>query len=417
MSPRLAVIGAGPIGLEAALAASDAGFDVRVYEAGRVGEQLARFGDVPLFTPFGMNATESTRARLRRSGVALPSQDAILTAREFAERCLEPIAALPELRSRVRTSTRVAGVAREGLFKPEAIASVGDPVRKSRPFTIAIDGPEGRQFESADVVVDSSGVVPRPLATGPGGLEAPGESALGDRIDRHLLPSLEETRARCAGGRVLLIGSGHSAATALAAFDTLARERSGPGRVVWIHRDHGAAVPFAELADDPLPARAALAREANRIAAAATWLERRPGATVLVYEADPAGGVRVRLRSREGRVESVGVDRVYALVGYRPDTDLFRELQIHLCYASEAPMALASALLAARMADPGRAGDCLAQTTHGAETLRTTEPGYFVLGAKSYGRNPDFLMRVGYEQVRELTGLLAAGFSAPVAAG
>jgi hypothetical protein len=68
------------------------------------------------------------------------------------------------------------------------------------------------------------------------------------------------------------------------------------------------------------------------------------------------------------------------------------------------------------MADPARAGDCLAQTTHGAETLRTTEPGFFVLGAKSYGRNPDFLMRVGYGQVGELMPLLS-GFSAQVAAG
>ena len=417
MSARLAVIGAGPIGLEAALAASDAGFDVQVYESGSVGAQLARFGDVPLFTPFGMNSTEATRERLRRAGVSLPSEQAILGARAFGHGYLEPIARLPELRGRVRERTRVIGIGREGLVKPEAIASAGDRRRAGRPFVIHAEHPEGTSFEAADVVVDASGVVSLPLASGPGGLEAPGESALGNRIDRHLLPSLEETRARFAGSRALLIGSGHSAATALAVFDALARERSGPSLVVWVHRDHGAAVPFTELADDPLPDRAALVREANRIAAEASWLKRRPDSTVLAYEPGPAGGMRVRLRSPGGRVEVVEVDRVYALVGYRPDTALFRELQIHLCYASEAPMALASALLASRMADPARAGDCLAQTTHGAETLRTTEPGFFVLGAKSYGRNPDFLMRVGYEQVGELMTLLTTGFSAPVAAG
>ncbi|MGE5178968.1 MAG: hypothetical protein ACM3PF_07760 [Bacteroidota bacterium] len=418
MSARLAVIGAGPIGLEAALAASDAGFDVQVYESGSVGAQLARFGDVPLFTPFGMNSTEATRERLRRAGVSLPSEQAILGARAFVHGYLEPIARLPELRGRVRERTRVIGIAREGLVKPEAIASAGDRRRAGRPFVIRSEHPEGTSFEAADVVVDASGVVSRPLATGPGGLAARGESGLGDQVDRHLLPTEEEVRARYAGRRVLLVGSGHSAATALLAFEALARGRSRPARVVWVHRDRGEGGPFPELAEDPLPARAALVQEANRIAAdGSPWLERRPEAAVLAYEPGPAWGLRVRLRSREGLVESVGVDRVYALVGYRPDTDLFRELQVHLCYASEAPMALASALLASRMADPTRAGDCLAQTTHGAETLRTTEPGFFVLGAKSYGRNPDFLMRVGYEQARELMGLLAAGFSVPVAAG
>ena len=44
-------------------------------------------------------------------------------------------------------------------------------------------------------------------------------------------------------------------------------------------------------------------------------------------------------------------------------------------------MKLAAALLGAR------GGDCLAQTSHGAETLANPEPGFFILGAKSYGRN------------------------------
>ena len=47
--------------------------------------------------------------------------------------------------------------------------------------------------------------------------------------------------------------------------------------------------------------------------------------------------------------------------------------------------------------------------SHGAETLANPEPGFFVLGAKSYGRNPTFLMRVGWEQVEEVFGLLGGG--------
>jgi hypothetical protein len=87
-------------------------------------------------------------------------------------------------------------------------------------------------------------------------------------------------------------------------------------------------------------------------------------------------------------------------VGYSPDTALYRELQVHECYASLGPMKLAAALA-------GQAGaDCLQQVGHGGETLRSPEPNFYILGAKSYGRNSHFLLRIGFEQVREAFGLI-----------
>jgi hypothetical protein len=353
-----------------------------------------------------MNSTEETRARLQRAGVRLPSAGALLSAGEFVARYLDPIAALPELRGRIHEFSRVAAVARDDIAKPDESPSPDGPGRARRPFLLRVEARDGVRFENADRMVDATGIATRPTATGPGGLEAAGEAALGAAIDHRLLPSAADVRTRYGGRRALLIGSGHSAATALVVFERLAREGRGPSRVHWVHRDR-AGEPFEQSPDDPLPARAALAREANRIAAGASFLHRMPGFAVLAYESRPDGAVRVRLRSPGGAVEAIEVDRVYALTGYRPDNDLHRELQVHLCYATEGPMALAGALLAARLADPARAGDCMAQSAHGAETLRTTEPGFFILGAKSYGRSPGFLLRVGYEQVRELMGLLA----------
>lgn len=52
-------------------------------------------------------------------------------------------------------------------------------------------------------------------------------------------------------------------------------------------------------------------------------------------------------------------------------------------------------------------GDCLEQPAAGADLLKNPEPGFFVLGAKSYGRNSQFLLRVGVEQVSAVMGLLA----------
>src|SRR5205807_5432556 len=63
--PRIAVLGAGPIGLEAALYAASLGMPVAVYERERVGAYLQQWGHVRLFSPFGMNHTPLGRDIVR----------------------------------------------------------------------------------------------------------------------------------------------------------------------------------------------------------------------------------------------------------------------------------------------------------------------------------------------------------------
>ena len=406
---RIAVIGGGPIGLEAALEGARRGFEVVVYEDGRVGEHLRRFGHVGLFTPFGMNSTPASRARLVAEGTTLPSEDALLTASELVDRYLAPLAALPELRPALHERTRVTHVGREGIPKTRGIAAVGDESRAKRSFLLRVATAGGAmRLERADIVLDASGVYGTPNGTGPGGLPALGEESLGDRADRWIPSLLGADRERYRGRRVLLIGDGHSAATALLELDALAAERGGgPAHVDWVRRDRGPGAPFVEVPDDPLPARRALASRASAIARSAAWLERHPGATVEEYVTGPKG-VRVTLREASRGSRTVEVDRVLALTGYRPDLELCRELQIHLCYASEAPMKLASAILTASLSSPAGAGDCLKQTSHGAETLQNPEPDVYVLGAKSYGRNPLFLLTIGYQQIQDVFTLIGS---------
>jgi hypothetical protein len=102
----------------------------------------------------------------------------------------------------------------------------------------------------------------------------------------------------------------------------------------------------------------------------------------------------------------VSVDWVLSLTGSVGDHTLYRQLQVHECYATSGPMKLAAALLGESSAD------CLDQESHGAEALVNPEPGFFILGAKSYGRNTTFLMRVGWEQVDEVFELLGKEYLA-----
>src|SRR5207247_5303932 len=92
----LAIIGAGPVGLEAALAALDAGFDVHVFERGEVGAHPLAWGHVRMFTPWRMNLGPVSRAHLERSGWTSPDPETAPTGRELVECYLDPAARLPE---------------------------------------------------------------------------------------------------------------------------------------------------------------------------------------------------------------------------------------------------------------------------------------------------------------------------------
>src|SRR5439155_8819704 len=94
--------------------------------------------------------------------------------------------------------------------------------------------------------------------------------------------------------------------------------------------------------------------------------------------------------------------RIIANVGCTPDSSIHAELQVQLCYATCGPMKLAAALL-------GNNGDCLARVAPSGDLLSHPEPGFYILGSKSYGRNSTFLLRAGLEQVDAVFAGLARG--------
>jgi hypothetical protein len=317
------------------------------------------------------------------------------TGDQLVDRVLAPVAST--LGERVQVGTRVRAIAREGLLKHEEISS---DERGRRPFRLLVAGPDGdERVEHADVVLDCTGTYGNPNALGDGGIPAPGESSLGARIDRHL-PDFARAAAGWAGRRILLTGSGHSAQTAAQALAALAREAPGT-EVVWAVR--GGDRSFGAVAGDPLRARAELNREAASLAAGASDAVDVQFGVVCDRMAEREGRVTVALRN--GSVDEVEVDRVLALNGCTGDASLYRQLQVHECYATAAPMKLSAALLAQSGDGPA---DCLSLAPPGPETLVNPEPGFFILGAKSYGRNSQFLFRIGWEQVDDAFGLIAA---------
>src|SRR6516164_3203149 len=104
--------------MEAALHARSLQLPVIVYERGRVGEHLRRWGHVRLFSPFGMNATPLGRAALLadKSRPELPADGDCITGREHVARYLEPLTQSAALRDSLRPGVQVVQLGRRELL-------------------------------------------------------------------------------------------------------------------------------------------------------------------------------------------------------------------------------------------------------------------------------------------------------------
>jgi NADPH-dependent 2,4-dienoyl-CoA reductase/sulfur reductase-like enzyme len=166
-SRRVAILGAGPVGLDAALACLDAGVEPVIYEAGpRAGTSVRAWGHVRLFTPWSMNVSARMRRRLGRA----PGGEHCPTGNELVTELLEPLAAAPELAGLIRYRHRVTGIARAGLLKHEHI---GDEARTGAPFRLLLDTPAGERTCQAEMVLDATGVYTHPNTIGDGGHPRP----------------------------------------------------------------------------------------------------------------------------------------------------------------------------------------------------------------------------------------------------
>ncbi len=400
----LAVLGAGPIGVEAALAAIESGFDVHVFEQGEVGSHPLAWGHVRMFTPWRMNVGPAARAHLTATGWTPPEDDECPTGRDLAQRLLQPVAALPELAGRIHTHAQVVWVSRRGALKGDL---VNDPARREHPFRLLVRDAGGREnFLHAFALIDATGSFMLPAWAGDGGFPARGELHLRPQMHVHAPDVLGLARGAFAGRRTLVIGSGASAATTIAALAQLADESPGT-RAVWATRRPAEAL-FADRGADPLPQRRALSERARAIAGGASAAIAHAGGVVVEGFEFNSATHRYRAALIAGdsvRVEEV--DEVVVHTGFLPDDTLWRELQVHQCWETSAPMKTAAALQGAT--------DCLDAPALGADALANPEPDFYVLGAKSYGRGSHFLLAAGYRQVAEALDALARGLATPLA--
>ena len=379
----VAVIGAGPVGLAAAAHLIARGETPVVLEAGtQVGAAVRRWAHVRVFSPWRYNVDAAAVAMLEKAGWTMPDPDHLPTGGELVDQYLEPLAALDAIRPHLRLATRVVSVSRRGHDK---LRTAG---RDAAPFVLRVVSPAGEEAILARAVIDASGTYGSPNPLGADGTEALGEAGLAGRVFYGIPAVLGADRSRYAGRRVAVVGSGHSALNTLLELAELA-EAEPATRIAWIVRRAPGDRVFGGGAADALPARGALGQQARRLLAHNAI--RLVVGRIAAVSAD-AGGVTIL--DEAGGTLAV-VDEVVAVTGFRPDLGLLRELRLDLDPVMEAPRALAPLI------DPNL-HSCGTVPPHGVEELAQPDAGFFVVGMKSYGRAPTFLMLTGYEQVRSI---------------
>lgn len=387
------VVGAGPVGLSATAHLLERGIETLVLEAAAdVAASPRDWGHVRLFSPWRYNVDRAAARLLEATGWTPPPPDELPTGDELYRSYLRPLADLAPIRDRLRLDRRVTAVTRRGVDK------VRTKDREEVPFVVRTRRSSGVTEDfAARAVIDATGTWWSPNPLGAAGIPAIGEAAWRDRIHYGIPDVLGKHRARYAEKTTLVVGAGHSAANSILGLAELART-SPTTTVLWATRSDNLTRVFGGGDADGLPARGKLGAELRALVDS--------GKLSLVQ------GFRIdEVREVAGKLEVAGtragqplvlkdIDSIVAATGQRPDLEMNREVRLSLDPALECAAVLGPLI------DPNE-HSCGTVRPHGARELAHPEPGFYIIGAKSYGRAPTFLLATGYEQARSVAAMIA----------
>jgi hypothetical protein len=299
---------------------------------------------------------------------------------------------IPALAPGIETDSRVQGIARLGLDK------VPGRDRERRPFELRVKtNGGGERTDLARAVIDASGTWHNPNPLGANGLRAAGERELRARIAYGMPDIMSRHRDRYAGKSVAVVGAGYSAINVL--LDLARLDGNGPEtRITWIVRGSAMSRVYGGGEADELPARGRLGASVKSL------VDRGRIDLVRVFHVNAVArdGERLSLLgTADGLAARIDrIDEIIACTGQRPELEMTRELRLDLDPWLEGTRALGPLI------DPN-VHSCGTVPPHGHRELSHPEPGFYTIGAKSYGRAPTFLLMTGYEQARSVVAAIA----------
>ncbi|SHM75099.1 NAD(P)-binding domain-containing protein [Gracilibacillus kekensis] len=393
----IAIIGGGPVGMAAAAHLVKRNKSFILIEKGKeVGPSLLQWKHVRLFSPWEYTIDRVAEELLVSHGWTSPPKEELPTGGEMVRDYLQPLAQLPEIKPHIITGGRVVALQRYGIDKMKTKG------RETFPFEVIYekDGETHQVFASG--VIDATGTWETPNPAG-----ASGNIAIGENNNKaHIYYGIPEAtgvhRSRYAGKVVAVVGSGHSAINSLLELDRL-KEEVPETKILWVLRKKTANEAYGGGEDDALPARGALGTKARLLVKEGRVEVHSP----FRIDRVKSEGDKLQIKGLTGHqtAQIEGVDEIIVNTGARPDFSYHRELRYQADHALESVPALAELI------DPN-VHSCGTVRAHGEAELRQPEKNFYIVGSKSYGRAPTFLMATGYEQVRSIAAAFAGDWEA-----
>nr|WP_144551581.1 FAD-dependent oxidoreductase [Peribacillus simplex] len=386
----VAIIGGGPVGLAAAAHLLKKGEKFIVFEAGdSVGSSMLEWGHVRMFSPWQYNIDKAAKELLENAGWASPDEEALPTGRELVEEYLLPLSNLPEMKENIMLQAKVVGVAKRAHDK----LKTGQ--RDTVPFQLYVEVNGDTTVIEAKAVIDSSGTWTNPNPILSNGIWTNAERQLHKQI-HYGIPNVVQLENRYQNKTTVVIGSGHSAINALLDLATLQQQYTDT-KIYWGLRKKQIHEVYGGQENDGLAARGELGIRIQQLVESGRIHILTPFHINGVY---PTNGQITVVGELNGEVFTLGeIDEIVVSTGFRPDISFLNEIRINLDSAVESIEALAPLI------DPN-IHSCGTVRPHGEQELRHPEKNFYIVGMKSYGRAPTFLLATGYEQIRSVVAYL-----------
>ncbi|MGE7093922.1 FAD-dependent oxidoreductase [Lysinibacillus sp. NPDC048646] len=386
----IVIIGAGPIGLATAAHLVEQNQSFILLEAGKdIAHNIRTWGHVTLFSPWRYNINKAAKALLEGTDWQEPDLETIPTGHELIDLYLKPLAAVSQIKPYIHLNSKVVGISRQLNDKMKS------KNRVNQSFQIYIEMEDDVKIIEAKTVIDATGTWRNPNPANSTGVWLQTEKVLADYIE-YGIPNLNMNPTRYANKKIAVIGGGHSAINTLLALAELQKENTST-KLVWIMRKKSVEEAYGGEEKDALAARGALGIRIHELVDTGK-IEVVTPFYISKVKKDEKINIVGTLNGEQQVI--TGFDELIINAGNRPDFTINNELRLSIDPATESVQALAPLI------DPNE-HSCGTVRAHGEEILRQPEQGFYIVGAKSYGRAPTFLMATGYEQVRSITAYLS----------
>nr|WP_166669465.1 NAD(P)-binding domain-containing protein [Paenisporosarcina antarctica] len=389
----IAIIGAGPVGLAAAahLVAKNEKF-LLIESGPSVGNNILTWGHVRLFSSWQFNIDKVAMQLLQENGWLAPVMKRLPYGKNIVEDYLIPLANLPQIKPFIKLDSTVMAISKNGLDKMK------NAKRDEQSFVLYVEKEGQTERIEARAIIDATGTWGQPNPVNADNVWTKQEKLLASKITYGIPDITGESRSKFEHKRVAVVGGGHSAINTILELATLEGTE-----IVWILRKNRVEDAYGGEALDALPARGQLGSRIHQLVDNGRISTHTP---FLIHQVIDEGNSLTIHGTTKGEGTTIHhIDEIIANTGSRPDFNFLREIRLDIDSATESISKLAPLI------DPNL-HSCGTVRPHGETELRQPEKNFYIVGMKSYGRAPTFLMATGYEQVRSVVAHLTGDLEA-----